>query len=226
MRYPGGKGKCYQRIINLMPVHSTYIESHLGGGAVMRHKKLAAVNIGIDRDAKVIERWEAELPGVCNLVHADATSFLTGYAFRGDELVYADPPYVQSTRRSQGRLYRHDLDEAGHRRLLDVLKSLPCMVMISGYDNPLYRDSLASWRRVSFVAKTHVDMREESVWLNFAPPLQLHDGAHLGSTYRERQTVKRRNERWLERLDRMAPAERSQLLSLIRDRYTREVSVP
>jgi site-specific DNA-adenine methylase len=40
IKFLGGKGKCYQRLINLMPPHQTYIESHLGGGAVMRNKKL------------------------------------------------------------------------------------------------------------------------------------------------------------------------------------------
>ena len=26
MNYPGGKGKCYQRLINLMPAHQVYID--------------------------------------------------------------------------------------------------------------------------------------------------------------------------------------------------------
>lgn len=225
MRYPGGKGKCYQHIINLMPAHSTYIESHLGGGAVMRHKKPAKTNIGIDRDNLVIERWRGR-PSVCELVAGDATEFLRAYAFQGGELVYADPPYLKSTRRSAGKLYRHDLDEADHVRLLEVLKGLPCMVMISGYPSPLYDDALAGWRRVSFMAKTHVDRREECVWLNFEVPRQLHDGSHLGATFRERQSVKRRHQRWIERLDRMPAAERGHLLALIRDRYEPEAASP
>ena len=225
MRYPGGKGKCYQRIINLMPAHSTYIESHLGGGAVMRHKKPAKTNIGIDRDDRVIERWH-ELPSLCELVSGDATDFLRGYAFQGGELVYADPPYLRSTRRSAGKLYRHDLDEVDHVRLLEVLKDLPCMVMISGYPSALYNGALAGWRTVSFMAKTHVDRREECVWLNFEAPLKLHDGTHLGSTFRERQSVKRRNQRWIERLDRMPAEERGHLLTLIRDRYEPEAMSP
>ena len=218
MRYPGGKGKCYQRIINLMPAHSTYIESHLGGGAVMRHKKPAKLNIGIDRDDRVIERWR-ELPSVCELVCGDATEFLRSYAFQGDELVYADPPYLRSTRRSAGKLYRHELEDADHVQLLEVLKGLPCMVMVSGYRSQIYDSLLAGWRLVSFTAKTHVDLREECVWLNFEATRRLHDGSHLGSTFRERQSVKRRHQRWIERFDRMPAAERNHLLSLIRDRY-------
>jgi len=48
MRYPGGKGKCYQHVINLMPPHSVYIETHLGGGSVLRHKRPAKRNIAIE----------------------------------------------------------------------------------------------------------------------------------------------------------------------------------
>jgi DNA adenine methylase len=62
MRYPGGKGKCYQRLINLMPVHEVYIESHLGGGAVFRRKRAAARSIGIERDSAVVRHWQGLAP--------------------------------------------------------------------------------------------------------------------------------------------------------------------
>ncbi len=223
MRYPGGKGKCFQQIINLMPSHTTYIESHLGGGAVLRHKKPAEINIGIDADARVISRWQAEYPEVCRLVHGDATNFLATYPYTGGELIYCDPPYLKSTRR-KARLYRHDLEHPDHVRLLDVLKTLPCKVMISGYHSELYRDSLSEWNCTSFATRTQADVRMEFLWCNFQPPQHLHDGTHLGATFRERQSIKRRHQRWLERLNGMPPAERGHLLSLIRERYMPEIA--
>ena len=39
----------------MMPPHDTYIETHLGGGAIMRRKPPALRNIGIDRDAALVE---------------------------------------------------------------------------------------------------------------------------------------------------------------------------
>ena len=39
MHFSGGKGGTYQKYINLMPLHEVYMESHLGGGAIMRYKK-------------------------------------------------------------------------------------------------------------------------------------------------------------------------------------------
>lgn len=52
MSYAGGKEGpgVFQTIINLMPSHSTYIEPFLGNAAVMRHKKPARLNIGVDLD--------------------------------------------------------------------------------------------------------------------------------------------------------------------------------
>jgi hypothetical protein len=42
-----------------MPPHEVYIEPFLGGGAVMRLKRPARLNIGIDRDEQVIASWLA-----------------------------------------------------------------------------------------------------------------------------------------------------------------------
>ena len=61
MTYPGGKNApgVYQTIINLMPPHAVYIEPFLGSGAILRLKRPARINIGIDTDPQVIEQWQA-----------------------------------------------------------------------------------------------------------------------------------------------------------------------
>jgi site-specific DNA-adenine methylase len=218
MRYPGGKGKCYQRLINMMPPHRVYIESHLGGGAVMRGKRPAAINIGVDLDPQVIARWQQFKPRHVELVQRDAVEFLRTYPFVGDELVYADPPYVASTRR-RSRVYRYEYCDADHLALLEVLRSLPCRVMLSGYDNALYREHLSDWNVGAFPAQTHRGVREERVWTNFAPPPVLHDASYLGHSFRERQTIKRRHERWLARFDGLPVPERAHLLGLLNTRY-------
>jgi DNA adenine methylase len=56
MSYPGGKSGAgvYQTIINHMPPHRVYIEPFLGGAAIMRNKRPASLNIGIDRDPAAV----------------------------------------------------------------------------------------------------------------------------------------------------------------------------
>lgn len=218
MRYPGGKGKTYQHVVNLMPPHSVYIETHLGGGAVLRHKKPAARSIAIDADERVIETWKESSKGSVELVHGRAEEFLSAYSFTKDELVYCDPPYHPATRRRQ-RVYRHDYSEADHVNLLALLVKLPCKVLLSGYNHPLYETMLQGWNCKKFEAATHNGNREESLWFNFEPPSQLHDSRYLGANFRERQSNKRRLQRLQAKVIAMDPIERNSFMQWIREHY-------
>ncbi|EKN3402648.1 DNA adenine methylase [Yersinia enterocolitica] len=188
----------------------------------MRNKLPAERNIGIDLDNRVVRRWQAELPGICELFHADALDVICGFEFQGGELVYADPPYMHSTRK-RSRIYHHEYTDADHLNLLNKLVTLPCNVMISGYESALYDRLLGGWRKEVFNAKTHTGIREECVWMNFDPPQKLHDARYIGSNFRERQTVARRRTRLHDRIDQMEPTERSELIQWINSKYGLEV---
>lgn len=87
-----------------------------------------------------------------------------------DTLHFVDPPYVHETRhmRNKGG-YRHELDDAGHERLLKALGQLDGMVVLCGYDNSLYRN-LQGWETHSVQARISggrgTSLRTEVVWLN------------------------------------------------------------
>ena len=110
----------WQALVALMPPHAVYIETHLGGGAVMKRKPAALRSIGVDRDAWALESFECGYP--VELVNADCHTYLAEFAFDGSELVYSDPPYLRSARKSSRR-YRHDYTDADHAALLGLLKS-------------------------------------------------------------------------------------------------------
>jgi DNA adenine methylase len=222
MRYPGGKGKCFQQLINQMPPHTTYIETHLGGGAVLRHKKAAARNIGIDIDDALVARWQARGDTENEYVIADAVTFLESFAFSGHELVYADPPYMLETRR-RSRIYRYEYNNDDHARLLAVLKGLPCMVMVSGYDHPYYETALSGWRSHRFQAKTHTDVRQETIWMNYSEPASLHDTRYLGNSFRERQGLQRRRNTLHRRVENMDVTERTAFFRWMAETYGSEL---
>ena len=215
MRYPGGKGKTYQHIINVMPPHRVYIETHLGGGAVMRHKRSATRNIGIPA---VIATWRVQQDPDVELVCGRAEDFLAQYEFRGCELVYSDPPYHPLTRR-QAHIYNRDYSIDDHEQLIAVLVSLPCMVVLSGYANDLYSTALAGWRTRTFRAKTHVDVRDETLWFNFDPPQVLHDSRYLGNDFRARQAIRRRLQRLQQKVARMNEVERAAFSQWLNETY-------
>jgi site-specific DNA-adenine methylase len=199
MVYPGGKGKTFQHIVNVLPPHDIYIETHLGGGAVLRRKAPARRSIGVDLDPAVIGRWRENAPELAEYVQADAVDFLARYRFRGDEVVYCDPPYLPETRRRK-RVYRCDYLAEDHERLLETLCGLACRVVISGYPSALYAARLAEWQTRTYRAKAHDGLRTERIWFNFDPPDRLHDARYLGADFRERDNIRRRQVRLRDRI--------------------------
>lgn len=83
-------------------------------------------------------------------------------------LIYADPPYVLSTR--HGKQYRYEMDDRAHKELLDVLISHKGPVLLSGYDNDLYNDRLAGWHREETISITQARKKATEVLrMNFEP---------------------------------------------------------
>jgi DNA adenine methylase len=216
MKFPGGKGGTYQRFINLMPPHDVYIESHLGGGSIMCYKRRAKHNIGVEIDPEVLKLWANKNQTDFELIHGDATHFLKNYPFTGKELVYCDPPYIRATRKKYYSIYKYEYSLSQHVELLEVIKTLPCMVMISGYESRLYKESLKSWQTHSFQAATHHGMATEWIWMNYPRPVQLHDYRHLGDNFREREKIKLRSKRWSARFKTIPTLERQAILSALK----------
>ncbi|WP_022667883.1 DNA adenine methylase [Desulfospira joergensenii] len=244
--YPGGKGGAgvYQRIINLMPPHDTYIETHRGSGAIMRYKRPAKTNIGIDIDPDVLRSWNClpegiaknavgsraitsgsghpgtgdAVPEAFTMVCDDATRFLKQKLrmneLDGNVLVYADPPYLLETRKG-GRLYKYEYTREQHIELLKTLKILPCMVMISGYWSSLYQEMLPGWNTYSFEAQTRQGTATEWIWFNYPVPEKLHDYSYLGETFRDRERIKRKRDRWVNRLARTPILERNAIFQAL-----------
>lgn len=61
-------------------------------------------------------------------------------------LFYLDPPYPHNTRWSKKR-YRFELDNDQHIELLEKIKTLDGMVVITTYENDLYSDLLEAWQK-------------------------------------------------------------------------------
>lgn len=87
-------------------------------------------------------------------------------------LIYADPPYVLSTR--HGKQYRCEMDDRGHEELLDVLLAHKGPVLLSGYDSDLYLERLRHWHREEAVSYSQTASRKtEVLWMNFEPEEQI-----------------------------------------------------
>jgi hypothetical protein len=143
----------------------------------------------------------------------DALDFLRSYRFTGSELVYCDPPYVRSSRRTRGRLYRYEMDDHQHTELLAVLRRLPCAVMVSGYRSALYNQMLGDWRTTEYQTMTRGGVATETVWMNYPEPTDLHEYTHLGANFRERERQKRQQARWAKKVAAKPLLEQKALLA-------------
>ena len=213
MGYFGSKatsGLC-QPIVALMPPHDTYIETHLGGGAIMKRKAPALRNIGIDLNQRALTKFQCTYP--VELVHGCAHRFLANYDYRGRELVYCDPPYLQETR-SSDRRYRFDYEEQDHRELLGLLRTLPCQVILSGYPSALYDEGLRGWQSLELQVMNQTGVRTEKVWFNFTVD-RVHWASYAGKNHTDRQRIKRKAENWGRRYRALPPGERQAVLAAL-----------
>ncbi|MBL4761513.1 MAG: DNA adenine methylase [Gammaproteobacteria bacterium] len=210
--YPGGKGSCgtYQRIINNMPPHQVYIEPFIGGGSVFKNKRPANDSIIVDSDAAVISEWQDNENAT--VICGDAIQFLRNYNWKGEELIYCDPPYVMESR-TGGKLYNHEFSDDQHVELLDLITTLPCNVMISGYHSKLYAAKLKTWHLTTFGSMTRRGLALEHLWCNFQSPTKLHDYQYLGDGYRERERIKKKVNRWTDKLENMPKLERQAIMA-------------
>lgn len=175
----------------------------------MKRKPPALRNIGIDRDARALARFECDYPA--ELVHGCAHRFLAEYDYRGRELIYSDPPYLSYTRSSERR-YRFEYEERDHVALLELLKSLPCQVMVSGYPSALYDDLLGGWRSIELQVMNQAGVRTEKVWFNFRAD-RVHWASYAGENFTDRQRIKRKAANWGRRYQGLPRAERVAVLA-------------
>lgn len=100
-----------------------------------------------------------------------ALDLIDRYGRHGDCLIYADPPYLASTR-GWGNNYRVEMrTELQHRELAAALRACNAHVVLSGYASDLYDNELyPDWHRLQFGAFTGNAVRDgsrtEVLWSN------------------------------------------------------------
>ena len=125
--------------------------------------------------AKNIDEATTRLRGSStNLVqieHMDALRLIERYN-NPDVLMYLDPPYVMSTRKS-GRLYNHEMTNSDHERLIELVVSSKAKIIISGYQSDMYSNSLKGWYMDTKLSQTTSTAKAtEVIWTNYEPHVQ------------------------------------------------------
>jgi hypothetical protein len=222
MRYPGGKNTVFRTLINLMPEHEIYIEPFLGSGPTLKNKLPVYRNIGIDLDSRAILQAKEWSRPELELIVGNGIQYLQEYSFTGKELVYCDPPYLHSTRRSK-QIYKYEMSDSDHKQLIALINTIPCNVMLSGKPSQLYEDSLRDWHVIEIDIQTHVGLQKELIWLNYEPPVIPQDIRFLGNNFREREQIQRRHQRLIAKIDKLPLRERALLWNKVTQKYRQEL---
>jgi DNA adenine methylase len=177
----------------------TIIRAQMGFGSAGATKGVTGFRIDTKRQYGTAQSLWAEYPdsiaevgqrliGVL-IENRPATEVITAHDAK-TTLHYVDPPYVHDTRykgASNGRYYRHEMDDGEHRKLLSVLLELEGMVVLSGYPSELYAELLPAWTCYSTSARISAARgtasRTECIWLNPACVARVSQiGLDLGGT--------------------------------------------
>jgi len=177
----------------------------------MKRKAPALRNIGIDLDPEAIDDFECTYP--VKLINVCAHRFLADYDYQGSELIYSDPPYLLHTRTS-ARRYRFDYEEQDHVELLELLKTLPCQVILSGYPSALYDELLQGWRSIELQVMNQDGVRTEKLWFNFTVD-RVHWASYAGRNFTHRQQIKRKAANWARRYEALPRAQRLAVLAAL-----------
>lgn len=129
------------------------------------------------RGALIVDDWNRteqlwaaarRLKGV-SIEHDNALTVIRRYD-TPKTLFYVDPPYVLETRyttRRGDKGYQHEMTDADHRALAQILHTVQGMVILSGYDCPLYQELYPGWKRLEKPTTTNGNgYAIESLWLS------------------------------------------------------------
>jgi len=114
-----------------------------------------------------------------SIENRDAIELVRDYGTEPTVCIYADPPYLGSTRASN---YRHEmLEDELHVKLAEALRECKAAVVLSGYASPLYEELYPGWHRMELKAPTAMSGRaaeNEVLWSNV--PLGIQQAFDFG----------------------------------------------
>jgi len=132
-----------------------------------------------------IESYAARIAAVgqrmsrVSIENRDALELVRDYGTEPSVCIYADPPYLGSTRATNYRVEM--LEDDLHVQLAETLRACKASVVLSGYASQLYEELYPGWHRMELKAPTAMSGRaaeNEVLWSNV--PLGMQEAFDFG----------------------------------------------
>lgn len=206
----------YQKVINEIPFCNNFIELFAGSGAIS--EKLGSVQSKIylnDIDKDVCKFLINKFPSsiVSNEHFLNALQLFS--TLPAATVIFADPPYLHDTRAKNFERYNFEMSVNDHVQLLTTLLEYSHKVLIIHPKCELYESMLKDWRKVEIKIRYNSKTSVEYLYMNFPAEAQLLTSKYLGSDCWERQRIKRKGDKLVQKLLSLPAAERNYLLDRI-----------
>ena len=132
-----------------------------------------------------------------------------------DIFIFIDPPYHHSTRPNNVNLYKREFSNADHIQLLKAVLQLKCNCMIIHPVCDLYEKALSTWRPLTISVRYHNKTSIERLYMNYPDPQQLLTYVYAGKDCWDRQRIKRKGDRTIQRLMTLPAVERNYIIDSI-----------
>lgn len=220
--YTGNKAidGVYHKIINEIPEFSRFLELFAGSAAIAKllcsPSDVVFIN---DVDVKAsnnldyyivsneLKKWHS--------YNFDVFAFLEKCPLYEEDFIFFDPPYLHSTRTDK-KLYTHEFSDDDHVKLLSTVLDKDCKIMIIHPKCDLYDNTLKDWRKVEIKIRYNRKTSIECLYMNYPPPTKLHNPQYTGKDSWDRQRIKRKADRWVNRLQQLPELEREFILDKIK----------
>ncbi|MBE3035890.1 MAG: hypothetical protein IMZ70_02235 [Candidatus Atribacteria bacterium] len=220
MYYPGNKNiqGLIQKIVNQIPPCTDFYELFAGTAAVSAflhrgstEKTIFHIN---DLDPSVTDSFVYPAGSIIlNLPAVDIIKFLSISPTHLNFFVFIDPPYHHDTRPFNKELYKFEMSHTDHVELLSSVQDLKCNCMIIHPQCELYDQALKSWRTVQVKVRYHNKTSIENLYMNYPDPTQLLSYGVAGKDCWDRQRIKRKGDRLVNKLLSLPDVERNYILN-------------
>lgn len=208
----------YQKIINHIPKHTYYMELFAGSAAIYSLLTVPAVpvilnDINPEVQSKLALRYpQAKVTNECaiSILQSNQT------VLAKDAFIFLDPPYKHSTRPNSVDIYNFEMSDSDHVQLLTAALQMTCNVMIIHPKCELYDTYLKDWYKVEVKIRYNRKTSIECLYMNYKIQ-ELQDDSYLGTDCWDRQRIKRKAERWVNRLNSLPELERNYILNRIKE---------
>lgn len=134
-------------------------------------------------------------------------------------LIFADPPYLPSTRPHSLDLYGFEPSDEWHVRFLECIQKCMHRIIIIHPVCQMYCDALKDWNYIEVKIRYRVKTSVERIWYNFPPPVEVVDYTAVGKNRTDRQRIKRQVNNIISKLETLPELQRNYVLKLVCENF-------